>query len=59
MTDIENLQEEIAWLTSEIRGLKSRIGQTGNAVQFHKLEMMERLLARCNRALKNMQERAA
>lgn len=51
MTDADRLQEEISFLTDEIRSLKSRIGATGNAPQLHKLEMLERLRARCERAL--------
>lgn len=55
MTDADRLSEEIAFLTDEIRGLKSRIGANGNAPQIHKLEMLERLRARCERALRNVE----
>lgn len=59
MTDAERLREEITFLSDEIRSLKGRIGTTGNAAQNHKLEMMERLRARCERALRIIQGRAA
>lgn len=57
MTDVERLTEEVTFLTDEIRSLKGRIGTTGNAAQMHKLEMMERLRARCERALRNIDGR--
>lgn len=57
MTDADRLNEEITFLTDEIRSLKGRIGTTGNAAQNHKLEMMERLRARCERALKIVEGR--
>lgn len=52
MTEIEALQEEITFLTDEIRSLKGRIGSTGNSVQLHKLAMMNRLRDRCERSLR-------
>lgn len=58
MTDADRLNEEITFLTDEIRSLKGRIGTTGNAAQNHKLEMMERLRSRCERALKIVEGRA-
>lgn len=57
MTDAERLTEEVVFLTDEIRSLKGRIGTRGNAAQNHKLEMMERLRARCERALKIVEGR--
>lgn len=59
ITDAERLTEEVTFLTDEIRSLKGRIGTTGNAAQNHKLEMMERLRARCERALRNIEGRGA
>lgn len=59
MTDAERLTEEVVFLTDEIRSLKGRIGTTGNATQNHKLEMMERLRARCERALRIIEGRGA
>lgn len=59
MTDADRLTEEVSFLTEEIRSLKSRIGATGNATQLHKLKMLERLLARCERALRNIEGREA
>lgn len=52
MTDQSLLQEEITFLSDEIRSLKGRIGSTGNAVQLHKLAMMNRLRDRCERSLR-------
>lgn len=59
MTDAERLTEEITFLTDEIRSLKTRIAASENAAQRHKLAMLERLCARCERALKIVEGRAA
>ena len=58
MTDSERLNEEITFLTDEIRSLKVRIAANENAVKLHKIEMLERLRARCERALKIVEGRA-
>lgn len=47
-----DIQEEINFLTAEITSLKGRIGATGNSVQHHKLEMLSRLLNRCEQSQK-------
>lgn len=59
MTDADRLSEEVTFLTDEIRSLKGRIGSTGNAAQIHKLDMLERLRARCERALRIIEGRYA
>lgn len=58
MTDAERLNEEITFLSDEIRSLKVRIAANENAVKLHKLAMLERLRARCERALKIVEGRA-
>ncbi|MGV1869739.1 hypothetical protein [Agrobacterium rosae] len=47
-----DIQEEIEFLDAEIKSLKSRIGASGNPVQHHKLEMLSRLLNRCEQSQK-------
>lgn len=59
MTDSERLSEEITLPFDEIRSLKVRIAANENAVKLHKLAMLERLRARCERALRNIEGRAA
>lgn len=59
MTDTQALQEEIQFLTDEIASLRARIGANGNAPQLHKLEMMKRLQARCQRSLSALVKRDA
>lgn len=48
----------ITFLTDEIRSLKVRIAANENAVKLHELAMLERLRARCERALKIVEGRA-
>ncbi|MBY2986401.1 hypothetical protein [Rhizobium leguminosarum] len=50
MTDLSAIQEEIDFLTDELRSLKARIGAAGNSVQLHKLAMLSRLRDRCERS---------
>lgn len=59
MAEIDLLTEELSFLSQEIKSLKARIGKEGNQVQHHKLHMLERLQARCERSLKRMMENAA
>lgn len=49
---MNDLQEEIDFLKGEISGLKSRIGAAGNELQKHKLNMLKRLLLRCEQSQK-------
>lgn len=58
MTDSDRLNEEITFLTDEIRSLKVRIAANENAVKLHKLEMLERLRSRCGRALAIIERRS-
>jgi len=57
MTEVATLQEEIDFLTDEIRSLKGRIGAAGNSVQLHKLAMMTRLRDRCERSKQALAKR--
>lgn len=57
MTDADRLNEEITFLTDD-RSLKVRIAANENAVKLHKLAMLERLRARCERALRIIEGRA-
>jgi len=41
VTDSERLNEEITFLSDEIRSLKVRIAANENAVKLHKIERME------------------
>lgn len=59
MTDSERLHEEITFLPDESRSLKVRIAANENAVKLHKLAMLERLRARCERALRIIEGRGA
>jgi len=57
VTDADRLNEEITFLTDD-RSLKVRIAANENAVKLHKLAMLERLRARCERALRIIEGRA-
>jgi len=51
VTEIEALRQEMTFLDDEIRALRTRIGGAGNAVQAHKLDMLNRLHNRCDRSM--------
>ncbi len=59
MSDADLLKEEIAELQAQIFRLKGSMNKQDNSVKLGKLQIIERLLHRCTRALATIEKREA